>query len=130
MSAVSAAQVALDRRAAVAALAGAMLGSLPLLWLIREALDEYYDRLDGRRRWQTAALLRPVHLLDFGGHGFLLAANNGSRIVEECDANASVVRSHEVPDAALVLHEAVRHDPVAAENLIATIERATKAASL
>jgi hypothetical protein len=116
------AQASLDRRAAAAALAGAMLGSLPLLWLIREALDEHVGA------GKPLRFYKPVALLRYGCHWFLL--NHGERhIVEEYDENDAHIRSHDVPNAALILHEAVRHDPVAAENLITTIERATKAAS-
>ena len=132
MSAVSAAEAALDRRAAVASLAGAQLGRLPLLWLIREALDDYdymLDGLGGEVRLRAVKQRGAVRLLDAVGHTFLLTPDNGSRVVEERDAAWSVVRSHEVPNAALILHDAVKDDPVAAENLLTTIEYATKAAS-
>jgi len=120
MSAVSAAQAALDRRAAVAALAGAVLGQLPLLWLIREALDDHVEACRRSPRPYAAELL-----LQYGGHWFLLILGEGEgRVVEECDANNALVRSYEMPGAALILHDAVKDDPVAAEKLLTTIERA------
>ena len=122
MSAVSAAQAALDRRAAVAALAGAMLGSLPSLWLIREALDEHVAARKPLQQYRFTALL------EYGGHWFLLHCGV-PHVVEEYDANNAYVRGHDVPNAALILHDAVKHDPVAAEDLLTTIERATRAAS-
>ena len=119
------AQAAIDRRAAAAALAGATLGPLPLLWLIREALDEYDDASETL----STRLVAEARILRDGGHDFWLDPHNGSRIVVERDALGSAVRSHELPNAALVLHDAVKHDPVRAEILIRDIEYATEGRS-
>lgn len=125
-----AAQAALERRIAVVALAGNELGSLPLLWLIREALDAYWDtcrdtlKLAGA---QEKRLLRgETRLLRVGGHVLFLAPWNAPRILVEHDAFGSTIRSHEVPSAVLVLHGAVREAPVRSERLLVAIERATK----
>ena len=116
------AQAALERRAAVAAIAGASLGSLPLLWLIREALDVYEESF---RRHYRAESVPPVELLRSGGNTLALTPDGGRLLVEfdRCGARARV---HETPNAALVLHDAVKDDPVKAEQLLRTIESATQ----
>ena len=118
------AQAEIDRRAALAAIAGAALGELPLLWLIREALEEYEDVLHELPSSIRAAL-RPVELLTAGGHTFELTPDNGSRIVVERDSFGSGVRAHETPNAALVLHDAIKDQPVQAEALLVLIESVT-----
>lgn len=119
------AQAALDRRAAVAVIAGAALGELPLLWLIREALQDYNDAIDGNRGFAFVDG-RAAELLKAGGHTLVLVPYNGSRLLVEEDDFGSIVRSHETPNAALVLHDAVKNDPVSAEELLVKIESATK----
>jgi len=119
---VAEAQAALDRRAAVAVLAGAALGQLPLLWLIREALWNYDDASEGLSKPMPIE----VRLLSFGGHECWLDPGNGSRILVERDGIGSAVRSHEASNAALVLYDAVKDDPVRAELLLGAIESATE----
>jgi hypothetical protein len=125
------AQAALDRRAAAAVLAGAAVGQLPLLWLIREALDDYLEMLDDEalerdlRCSGESLFVHRVPLLTAGGHTLELRPDNGSRLLVELDSFRSTVRAHEVPNAALVLHDAVKADAVAAEGVLRKIESAT-----
>jgi len=122
------AQAAIDRRAALAAMAGASLGELPLLWLIREALEEYEEMLSELPSSIRAAL-SSVELLTAGevlpSLALVLTPHHGARILVERNAVNDTVREHEVPNAALVLHDAVKGDPVHAEGLLVTIETAT-----
>lgn len=119
------AQAALDRRAALAAIAGAALGELPLLWLIRAALEGYEDMLSELPS-SIRASLRPIKLLTAGGHTFELTPDNDSRIVVERDSFGSSVRAHETPNAALVLYDAIKGAPVQAEALLIQIESVTR----
>ena len=117
------AQAALDRRCAAAALAGAALGKLPLLWLLREALDAYATvaiTVDYTKHHSSTLLLR------VGGHELWLEPWNAPRLLCERDALGSFVRAHEVPNAALVLYDAVKAEPGFAERLLVTIEAAAK----
>lgn len=123
------ARAEIERRAAAAALAGASLGALPLLWLIREALDDYvsFNEAADADYW---IVQQPTEtwLLHTGGHDLWLDPWNGKRILVERDAFGSAVRSHEVPNAALVLYDAVKDDPVRAARLLVAIESARKGA--
>lgn len=118
-----AAQASLERRAAIAAMSGDDLGPLPVLWLIREAL-EAYNRM--RVTPQTWVNTRPVVLLKTATHTLLLTPRNGSNILVELDGHGDETRWHEPPNAALVLHDAVKDDPVKAEKLLVAIESATQ----
>ncbi len=115
------AQAAIERRATVAVLAGAVIGDLPLLWLIREALDGYVIASERLVRERAPE----VHLLVSGGHELWLVAHNWPRVLVERDGFGSSVRAHEVPNGALVLHDAVKGDPIQAERLLDAIEAAT-----
>jgi hypothetical protein len=80
---------------------------------------------------RAAKAADPTALLSTGGlagHRFVLTADNESKVMLEFDSFGSCIRAHEVPNAALVLHDAVRDDPVAAARLLVTIESATKEA--
>ena len=127
------AQAAIDRRAAVAGIAGAELGELPLLWLIREALARYNDLLEGLRELATHGLgpgrakANPVALLTADGRVLLLTPDNGSQILMVLDESEEYAHSHAMPNAALVLHDAVKGDPIAAEQALTRIEAATVA---
>lgn len=125
------AQDAIDRRAAVAVIAGAELGELPLLWLIREALARYNDMLDGSLELATRGLgasrvnAGPVVLLKSVSRVLLLTPDNGSQILMVLDDSDEHAHSHAMPNAALVLHDAVKDDSVAAERALSRIESAT-----
>ncbi len=123
------ARAAIDRRVAVAVLAGATVGSLPLIWLIREALDTHASAtlLHAMRFRRDPEPPEEVPLLRAEGHELCLVGGSGANILVEHDDIGSTVRSHEAPNAALVLHNAVRGDPVRAEALLAAIEVATEA---
>jgi hypothetical protein len=118
-----AAQASLERRAAIAAMGGEDVGPLPVLWLIREALDAYNDMRCTPQTWMKA---RPVTVVKTVNRRIVLTPANGSRILVELNEVGSDVRSHEVPNAALVLHDAVKDDPVKAEKLLIAIESATQ----
>jgi len=117
-----AAQAALDRRAAVAAMGGEDLGPLPVLWLIREALEAYSFMRNTPQTWVNS---KPRKLLKTTNCTFVLTPSSGW-IVVEYDADGVRVHSHEAPNAALVLHDAVKDDPVKAEKLLIAIESATQ----
>jgi hypothetical protein len=119
------ARASIDRRVAVAVLAGATVGPLPLIWLIREALDGY-AAVSVMHGATEPPKIRLVEV--WGGHDMWLVAPNwnGSKILVEHDHFGSTIRSHEVPNAALVLHDVVKGDPVSAEALLVAIEAATE----
>lgn len=124
-----AAQASLERRAAIAAMSGDDLGPLPVLWLIREALERYNEM---RRTPQTWTKTRPVVLFKKEEHVLVLTPDNASEILVEFNGDLKdvksleAVRSHGAPNAALVLHDAVKDDPVKAEKLLIAIESATQ----
>lgn len=110
------AETALSRRAAAVALAGVPMGQLPLLWLIHEALD------DSVRRYATATRqLRLLPATRLRNELWLVVAT--FHVVEERDTSGACIRTHEVPAAALLLHDAVKASPIAAEALLRKIER-------
>jgi hypothetical protein len=125
-----AAQAQIERRAAVAVLAGEQLGRKPLLWLIREALDAY----DAAH----AQVLESTRLASVRGkrphHAYMLYAVARERggaprptgTVLDKWTQGNLTCSYDVPAAAVVLHGMVQTDPVAAEKLLVEIERATK----
>lgn len=118
-----AAQASLDRRAAIAAMGGEDLGPLPVLWLIREALEAYNRMRVTPQMWVNA---NPVVLLKTATHTLLLTPRNASQILVELDGHGDETRWHEPPNAALVLHDAVKDDAVKAERLLMAIEAATQ----
>lgn len=124
------AQDAIDRRAAVAVIAGAELGDLPLLWLIREALARYNDMVEWILEHGTYGPFRPVKaspvvLLKSVTRVLVLTPENGSQILMVLDDSDEYSHSHAMPNAALVLHDAVKDDPVTAEQALTRIESAT-----
>lgn len=118
-----AAQASLERRAAIAAMGGDDLGPAPVLWLIREALERYNEMRVTPQTWVNS---RPVVLLKTTTHTLMLTPRNGSNILVELDGYGDETRWHESPNAALVLHDAVKDDPVKAEKLLVAIESATQ----
>ena len=113
------AQAQLDRRAALAVISGESLGPAPLLWLIRQALDIFWEnQINGSRK--------PILLHAVRGkrahRSYWLEAEWASCLVELADGTR--VGSYDGPRSALVLHNLVRRDPVAAERLLVEIEEA------
>lgn len=114
------AQAKLDRRLASVALAGVVMGPSPLLWLIREALDDYHAASWDRQMYEPETLL-----LRAGARSLWLTPWYG-RVLIERQADSNATQAHEVPNAALVLYDVVQDEPLLAERLLATIESAAR----
>lgn len=97
------------------------MGRLPLLWLIREALEDY-----ARRYAESPADSATLRLLPVTARrNELWLVCNGFQVIEERDTGGACIRTHDVPAAALLLHDAVKANPVAADALLSKIECAT-----
>ncbi len=113
------AQTKLDRRLASVALAGVVMGQFPLLWLIREALDDYHEASWNRQYEPERLLLRCTPRS-------LWLHHRSSRVLVERDEDGLAHCSYEAPTAALVLYDVVKGDPIAAERLLVAIDSARK----